>query len=105
MKKSTIIALTTVFVLTLAGGAFAAGCGQCGTTTGCNESDAVKKFQENTQSLRTELKAREVDLSYQYSLEGIDPSKIGMIEEQIRELRTRLTAAAKKAGVLPCCAV
>ncbi|KAF0217105.1 MAG: hypothetical protein FD174_3406 [Geobacteraceae bacterium] len=103
MKKRAIISIALVLGMFAAGSAYAAGCNACGDGGKCKDPQAVQQFRNETSSLASELKAKNLELRKENGMEGIDINRTSALESEIRELKTRIRVVAEKLGMPACC--
>lgn len=101
-RKKIMGAFVAMGILT-AGMAYAAGCDMCGKDAGCNHDQSVKTYQEATQTLRGEAKAKELALRQEYSFDRISMHRVDELERELKGLKKQLRAEAGKYGVPACC--
>ena len=97
MKKATIVGMA-MGILTV-GAISASAADSCGK---CVDKQAVQQFTQETAALTSALKAKDIELRVQYSYEGSDIRKVNALEEELKELKDRLNAAAQKYGIPAC---
>jgi hypothetical protein len=105
MKKRAIIGMMVALGLFVGSSAYAAGCGGCGDNGKCKDPQAVQQFKGETASLAAELKAKDLELRNEYAMAGIDITRTGELESEIKELKARIQAVAEKHGMPACCTV
>lgn len=83
-----------------------------GETSGCVEAQAMQQFTREATALKSELRAKEKEISQQGryrdierpGYDGPDFSVMDKLEAERNELRNRIAAVAKKYGIEPSCA-
>jgi phage shock protein A len=68
----------------------------------CAEDKVVQQFAQETASLSSTLKAKDLELRKQYAFDNIDIAKINALETEIRELNAKIDAVAQKHGIPSC---
>lgn len=64
-------------------------------------AETVKQFRQNTSDLRGQLSVKELELRQEYGYEGIDMRRVEVIEGEIREIKEKIKAAAKRLNIEP----
>lgn len=95
--------MTLGIVLTVSSGVFAwwnGGMGHMGMGPSATvDTDALKKFQKETLSLRDELTVKQAELHNEYAKPAPDAGRVTTLQKEVYDLQTRLNAAAGKYGV------
>ena len=108
MKKNLITSIAVVVGMVLFSAVFATA----GEILGdCRDKQAVQQFKQETAALTSALETKEDELGDEYiytiseasKLSGPDYRKINVLESEIKELKNKIDAAAKKYGVQACC--
>lgn len=97
MKK--LIVVTAMGILAAGAiSAFAAdpSCGRCA------DQQAVQQYQKETAAFTAAIKAKDLRLRELNSYESIDVREASALEDDIRELKNRINAAAIKYGIPAC---
>lgn len=105
MKKRSIIGITLVLGMLVAGSAYAVGCGICGEGGKCKDPQAVQQFKNETAGLAAELKSKDLELRNIYGMDGIDTNRTGDLESEIKGLKARIRAVADRLEIPACCTV
>lgn len=98
MKKQIIIGTALVAGL-FSFGAFASAAEAC---ENCVDKQVLKKFTDETATLSTALKAKNLQLREVYAMESVDVHRVNQLEGEIKELRGKIDASADKLGIAPC---
>ncbi|GLI39538.1 hypothetical protein KI811_16000 [Geobacter hydrogenophilus] len=64
-------------------------------------AETVKQFRQNTATLREQLSAKNLELRQQYGYDGLNTSRIDELEGQLRELKEKIKAEARKLNIEP----
>jgi hypothetical protein len=100
MKKLLIVALVVVFGAALSSAAVAAGPGGQGPGPDTRvDVNALKAFQKETLPLRDEMAVKRVELRNEFNKADPDQNKIATLQKEMIDLRTKISAAAKKNGL------
>jgi zinc resistance-associated protein len=96
MKRLVVAAMVMAMVGLLGGMAYAAWQGGPGGQVDVN---AFRQFQKDTLPLRDEMMAKAVELHNEYAKNNPDRARIEKLQSEMRDLRTKIGAAADKQGV------
>lgn len=99
MKKHMIIGIAMAMGMISVDAISASAADICGK---CADSQSIQRFQQETDSLSTTLKSRDLELRSLYSFEGVDIAKIDALEREIGELESKIDASASKFGIHAC---
>ena len=117
MKRSAIVGLVVVMAFALAGVASAhmwgdddggPGYGRHGMMYGDDvgagtakpvDIEKYKKFQKETSGLRDEMHLKMLELRNEFTKENPDEGKIATTQKELIDIRTKIHAAADKAGI------
>ena len=99
MKKNMIIGLALALGILSVGALSASAADTCGK---CADKQAVQQFSQETDSLSATLKAKDLELRGLYGYDSIDIHKVNALEEEIKELKNKINAAAVKYGIPAC---
>ena len=95
MKKFAVGTIVVAVAFLAGTMAFAARQGS-GNSTDVN---SLRQFQKETLPLRDEVAAKGLELRNEYTKETPDQAKITKLQDEIAALRTKIDAAAEKAGI------
>lgn len=99
MKKTTIVGIAMAMGILAVGAISASAADSCGK---CADKQAIQQFTQETAALTSALKAKDIELRVQYSYDGSDTSKVSALEEELKELKDKVNAAAQKHGIPAC---
>lgn len=99
MNKKMIVGIAMAIGILSVGALSASAADSCGK---CADKQAVQQFTQETASLTSELKAKDIELREQYAYDGIDTHKVSALEEELKELKDKINAAAQKYGIPSC---
>ena len=99
MKKNTIFGIALAMGILSVGAISASAADTCGK---CADKQAVQQFTQETAALTTALKTKDIELREEYSFDGIDTHKVSALEEELKELKDKINAAAQKYGIPAC---
>jgi hypothetical protein len=100
MKKLLVVALMVVFGALLSTAAVAAGPrGQGPVPDNQVDVNAFRAFQKETLPLRDEMAAKRLELRNEFNKDTPDQAKIATLQKEMIDLRTKISAAAKKNGL------
>lgn len=99
MKKNIIAGIAMAMGILSVGALSASAADSCGK---CADSQAVQQFTQETNALTSELKAKDIELRWLYSYDGIDVHKVNALEAQIKELKGKIDASASRLGISTC---
>ena len=111
MKKVWLVGLVAALGFGLvgtwvhAGGGMGYGCGPCGgngygqTTGKAVDVNALRAFQKETLPLRDEMMAKRVEIRNEYAKEKPDQNRIGTLQKEMIDLRTKIQTVAEKQGL------
>jgi hypothetical protein len=100
MKKLLVVALMVVFGALLSTAAVAAGPrGQGPVPDNQVDVNAFRAFQKETLPLRDEMAAKRLELRNEFNKDTPDQTKIAALQKEMIDLRTKISAAAKKNGL------
>jgi peptidoglycan hydrolase CwlO-like protein len=99
MKKQIIIGIAMAMGVLSVSALSASAADSCGK---CADAQAVQQFTQETASLTSLLKAKDIELREQFAYDSIDTRKVSALEEEIKELKNEIDAAAKKYGIPAC---
>jgi len=68
----------------------------------CADNQAVQQFRQETDSLASTLKAKDLELRALYANDGIDTQKVSVLETEIKDLKDQINASATKFKIPPC---
>lgn len=99
MKKNMIVGIAMAMGILTVGAMSASAADSCGK---CADKQAVQQFTQETAALTSALKTKDIELREQYSYDGIDTRKVSDLEEELKELKDKINAAAQKYGIPAC---
>lgn len=103
MKKQMIAGIALAMGI-LSVGTFTASAEEacCGNGK-CADKHTVHQFTQETASLSSALKAKDIELRDLYGQDRVDMRKVDALEAEIKELKGNLAVAAEKHGIMACC--
>ncbi|OGR00550.1 MAG: hypothetical protein A2505_01240 [Deltaproteobacteria bacterium RIFOXYD12_FULL_55_16] len=105
MKKETGMIFAVMLVLVFAGVAFACGngpgvgCGQGGGYYNGANAETMKKFQQESLSLRDELMIKQIELQTEFSKPVLDRARIASIRKEVIDIQAKVQVVADKHGI------
>ena len=100
MKKLLVVALVVIFGAALSTAAVAAGPrGQGPGPDTQVDVNAFRTFQKETLPLRDEMAVKRVELRNEFNKADPDQNRIAALQKEMIDLRTKISAAAKKNGL------
>ncbi len=101
MRGKTIIGILVVMGVLIMGTVFAFGHRGPSGTNACQNLDIekVKQFQKETLSQRDELMTKKLELKKEDGKEVPDDKRIGILKQEIRDLKVSIKQAADKHDV------
>lgn len=104
MKKQMIVGIA-IAVGMFSFGTFSASAADSGpSAVSCTDKQAYQQFVQETAGLADKLKKTDWELREQYnSSDSIDNNKVRELEDNQKELKKELNAAAQKYGISACC--
>ncbi len=68
----------------------------------CADNQAIQQFNQETDSVTSTLKAKDLELRALYGYDSIDIHKVNALEAEIKELKDKINASATKIGIPAC---
>lgn len=99
MKKNMIIGIALALGMVSVGALTASAADTCGK---CADSQAVQQFQQETGTLTSTLKAKDLELRELNGYDSYDTRKASQLEAEIKELKDQINASATKFKIPPC---
>jgi peptidoglycan hydrolase CwlO-like protein len=99
MKKNMIIGMALALGILSVGALSASAADACGK---CADKQAIQQFSQETESLTSTLKAKDLELRALYGYDGMDTHKVSALEAEIKELKDKINATATKYGITAC---
>lgn len=99
MKKNTIIGMALALGILSVGAFTASAADTCGK---CADSQALQQYQQETGTLSTTLKAKDLELRELNGYDSYDTRKASELEAEIKELKDKINASATKYKIPPC---
>lgn len=99
MKKNMIIGMALALGMVSVGALTATAADSCGR---CADSQALQQFRQETASLTSALKAKDLELRSLNVNDGIDTHRVNDLEAEIRELKDQINSSATKYKIPPC---
>jgi peptidoglycan hydrolase CwlO-like protein len=99
MNKKMIVGIAMAMGILSVGALSASAADSCGK---CADKQAVQQFTQETASLTSELKAKDLELRELNGYDSYDIRKADQIEAELKELKNKINAAAQKYGIPAC---
>jgi cell shape-determining protein MreC len=99
MKKNMIVGIAMSMGILTVGAISASAADSYGK---CADKQAVQQFTQETVALTSALKTKDIELREQYSYDAIDTRKVSALEEELKDLKDKINAAAQKYGIPAC---
>lgn len=110
MKKVWAMVFVAVFGLALLGTSvyaiggmgYGPGPGGCGYGAAAGKTvdvNALRAFQKETLPLRDEMMAKRLEIRNEFAKEKPDQNRIGALQKEMIDLRTKISVAAEKQGL------
>ena len=103
MKKKMIVGIALAMGMLSVGAVSASAAGSCCNDGKCADKQVVQQFTQETATLSSALKAKDIELREQNSYDGIDMNKVNALEAELKELKGKIKAVAEKHGLPSCC--
>lgn len=103
MKEKMIIGIALAMGMLSVGAVSASATESCCSSGKCTDTQAVRKFTQETTALSGVLKAKDIELREQYSYDGIDMHRVSDLESELNELKGKIRVVAEKYGISTCC--
>lgn len=103
MKKHTITGMALMLGILSAGAVSASAAGSCCVDGKCSDKPIVQQFTKETAELRSALKAKDIELRELAGYDTFDTRKQQALEDEMKELRSRISAVGQKYDIPPCC--
>lgn len=103
MKKQMIVGMALVMGILSVGALSASAAESCCKSGKCVDEDVVQKFTQETATLSSALKVKDIELRELYGYEGFDTRKAGGLEAEIKELKGQIRVIAERCGMPDCC--
>ncbi|MCM0080876.1 hypothetical protein L4X63_04650 [Geomonas sp. Red32] len=103
MNKALIAAVALAVGVLSVGAVSASAANSCCDTGNCPQATAAPQFNKDTANLRSELKAKDLELRGLYAQDTVDPHQVSALEGQIKELKGQIRQAAGKYNMPSCC--
>jgi len=99
MKKNTIIGMALALGILSFGALSASAADTCGK---CADNQSIQQFRQETDSLESTLKSKDLELHSMYLTDTYDTRKASDLEAEIKELKAQINASAAKHKIPPC---
>jgi len=99
MKKNMIVGIALAMGILSVGAISASAADTCGK---CADNQAIQQFKQETDSLTSTLKTKDLELRALYGYDSIDIHKVNALETEIKELKDKINASATKFGIPAC---
>lgn len=103
MKKNMIAGIVLAVGMLSVGAVSASAAGSCCNDGKCADKQVVQQFTQETASLSSALRAKDIELRELYGYDSIDTHKVGKLEAELKELKDKINVAAQKYGISSCC--
>lgn len=101
MKKNMIVVIA-MGLLTF-GAISASAASSCCNDGKCSDKQALAQFKQETAVFSNALKAKDIELRELYGFDSFDTRKASALEDELRELKGKINAAAEKNRISTCC--
>lgn len=102
MKKKMIVGIALAMGMLSVGAVSASAAGSCCNDGKCADEQLVQQFTQETATLSSALKAKDIELREQNSYDAIDMNKVDALEAELKELKGKIKAVAEKHGIPTC---
>jgi peptidoglycan hydrolase CwlO-like protein len=99
MKKNMIVGIALAMGILSVGAISASAAYTCGK---CADNQTIQQFKQETDSLTSTLKAKDLELRALYGYDSIDIHKVNALEAEIKVLKDKINASATKFGIPAC---
>lgn len=99
MKKNIIIGMALALGILSVGALTASAADTCGK---CADNQALQQYQQETGTLKSTLKAKDLELRALNGYDSIDIHKVNALEAEIKELKDKIDASATKLNIPAC---
>lgn len=103
MKKKMIVGIALAMGMLSVGAVSASVAGSCCNDGKCADKQVVQQFNQETATLSSALKAKDIELREQYSYDGINMNRVNELEAELKELKGKIKVVAEKYGLPSCC--
>ena len=103
MKKQTIAGIALMLGILSVGAVSVSAAGSCCVDGKCSDKPTVQQFTKETTELRSALKAKDSELRELAGYGTYDTRKQQALEEELKELKAKISAVGQKYDIPPCC--
>lgn len=103
MKKTMIVGIALAMGILSVGAISASAAGLCCNGGKCTDKQIVQQFTQETASLSSALKTKDIELRELYGYDGLDIRKVNDLEAELKELKGKIRVIAEKYGIPSCC--
>ncbi len=105
MKKHKIAGVALVLGMLSVGAVSASAAGSCCNDGKCSDEPTVQQFTKETADLTSTLKAKDIELRELAGYSTYDIRKQEALEEEIKEIKAKISVVGEKYGIPACCRV
>ena len=105
MKKHTIAGVALMLGMLSFGALSASAAGSCCIDGKCSDEPTVQQFTKETATLTSTLKAKDIELRELAGYNTYDIRKQQALEDEIKEIKAKISAVGEKYGIPACCRV
>lgn len=99
MKKNMIVGIAMALGILTVGALSASAAEPCGK---CADQQTVQQFKQETAALSSALKIKDQELRELNTYDSIDIHKVSALEAELKQLKDKIDAAAKKYAIPAC---
>lgn len=103
MKKHMIAGIALMLGILSVGAVSASAAGSCCIDGKCSDKPTVQQFTQETAELRSALKAKDIELRGLAGYDTYDTRKQQALEDEVKELKSRISAVGQKYDIPACC--
>ena len=103
MKKNTIAGIALASGMLLVGALTVSAAGSCCIDGKCSDEPTVQQFTKETATLTSALKAKDIEIRELAGYDTYDVRKQQALEDEIKEIKTRINVVGQKYDIPACC--
>jgi len=103
MRKNMIAGIALASGMLLVGTLTASAAGSCCIDGKCSDKQTVRQFTKETSALTSALKAKGIELRELAAYGTYDIRRQEALEEEIKEIKTRINVVGQKHDIPACC--
>ncbi len=105
MKKNMIAGIALALGMLSVGAVSASAAGSCCIDGKCSDEPTVQQFKKEAAALNSALKAKDIELRELAGYSTYDVRKQDALEEEIKEIKAKISVVGEKYGIPACCRV